>query len=40
MNLVLGKRFLVSIEGNSIADTKVLQEFASHIDVTKLAALQ
>ena len=32
LNLVVAKRFLVTIEGNNIDDTKVLQEFASKID--------
>jgi len=39
LNLVVAKRFLVTIDGNNIADTKVLQEFASKIDSGKLAGL-
>lgn len=40
LNLVVSKRFLVTIEGNNIADTKVLQEFAAKIDSAKLANLK
>lgn len=40
LNLVVGKRFLVTIEGNNISDTTVLQEFASKIDAGKLAAMK
>jgi hypothetical protein len=40
LNLVVAKRFLVTVEGNNIADTKVLQEFASKIDAAKLASLK
>jgi hypothetical protein len=40
LNLVVAKRFLVTIEGNNINDTKVLQDFASKIDATKLAAMK
>jgi hypothetical protein len=40
LNLVVAKRFLVTVEGNNIADTKVLHEFASKIDTAKLAALK
>jgi hypothetical protein len=39
LNLVVAKRFLVTIEGNNISDTKVLQEFASKVDTAKLASL-
>jgi hypothetical protein len=39
LNLVVAKRFLVTIDGNNINDTKVLQEFASKIDTSKLASL-
>ena len=39
LNLVIAKRFLVTIDGNNITDTKVLQEFASKVDTGKLAAL-
>ncbi len=40
LNLVVAKRFLVTVEGNNINDMKVLQEFASKIDTTKLASLK
>lgn len=40
LNLVVAKRFLVTIDGNNISDTKVLQEFASKIDTGKLASLK
>lgn len=40
LNLVVNKRFLVSIEGNNIEDTKVLEEFATKIDAAKLASLK
>jgi hypothetical protein len=40
LNLVVAKRFLVTIEGNNIADTKVLHEFASKLDAGKLAAFK
>ena len=40
LNLVVSKRFLVTIEGNNINDTKVLHEFASKIDATKLAGMK
>lgn len=39
LNLVVGKRFLVTIEGDNISDTKVLHEIASQIDTGKLASL-
>ena len=39
LNLVVAKRFLVTIDGNNIADTKVLQEFAAKMDTAKLTAL-
>lgn len=39
LNLVVAKRFLITIDGNNIADTKVLQEFASRIDAGTLTAL-
>jgi hypothetical protein len=38
LNLVVAKRYLVTIEGNDIADTKVLHEFASKLDAAKLPA--
>jgi hypothetical protein len=40
LNLVVAKRFLVTIEGRDIKDTKVLQEFAGKLDAGKLAALK
>jgi hypothetical protein len=40
LNLVVAKRFLVTIEGNGIADTNVLQDFASKIDAAKLTSLK
>jgi hypothetical protein len=40
LNLVVAKRFLVTIDGSDIADTKVLHEFASKIDAGKLASLK
>lgn len=40
LNAVAAKRFLVQIEGRDIADTKVLHDFASKIDMNKLAALK
>lgn len=40
LNLVVAKRFLVTVEGDNINDTKVLQEFASKIDANKLASLK
>jgi hypothetical protein len=40
LNLVVNKRFLVTIEGQNIEDTKVLEEFATKIDTAKLASLK
>ena len=40
LNIFVGKRFLLSIEGDDIADTKVLHEFAEKMDFGKLAALK
>jgi hypothetical protein len=40
LNLVVAKRFLITIEGSDIADTKVLHEFASKLDVGKLGSLK
>lgn len=40
LNIVAGKRFLVTIEGDELADTKVLHEFASKMDFAKIAALK
>ena len=40
LNALVGKRFLVQIEGQQIDDTKVLHELAGKIDMGKLAALK
>lgn len=40
LNLVVAKRFLVTIEGNNITDAKVLHDFASKLDTSKLASLK
>jgi hypothetical protein len=40
LNLVVAKRFLVTIDGSDIGDAKVLHEFASKLDASKLAALK
>lgn len=40
LNLVVGKRFLVTVEGDRIADAKVLHEFMSKLDTGKLAQLK
>jgi hypothetical protein len=37
---IVGKRFLVSIEGNDIDDVKALREVVGKIDLAKLAALK
>jgi hypothetical protein len=39
LNIVLAKRFLVTVEGDNINDTKILHEFASKIDASKLESL-
>jgi len=39
LNLVVGKRFLVSLEGRRLADMKQLHDFAGRVDFTKLAGL-
>lgn len=39
VNLVVAKRFLVTIDGTNIDDTKTLLEFASRVDAAKLASL-
>lgn len=36
LNLVIGKRFLVTVEGSNIDDTKVLHQFATAIDAARL----
>lgn len=40
LNLFVGKRFLVSLEGDELADTKILHDFASKMDIAKIAALK
>jgi hypothetical protein len=40
LNLVVDKRFLVTVEGDNINDTKVLHDFASKVDTSKLSALK
>ena len=40
LNLFVGKRFLVSLEGDELADTKILHEFASKMDLGKIASLK
>lgn len=38
--VVVGNRFLVTIDGNDLSDNKVLQEFVSKVDLSKLATLK
>jgi hypothetical protein len=40
VNALVGKRFLVTIDGNGIEDVKVLHDVAARIDMGKLAALK
>jgi hypothetical protein len=40
LNALVGKRFLLQIEGRDIEDTKVLHDLASKIDMGQLAALK
>ena len=40
VNALVGKRFLLSIEGNNVADVKALHAIAAKIDMNKLAALK
>ena len=40
LNIFAGKRFMVTIEGRDLADTKVLHEFASQVDFSKITGLQ
>ena len=40
LNIFVGKRFMVTIEGRELADTKVLHEFASKMDFARIAALK
>ena len=39
LNIVVAKRFLVSVEGDKLADVKQLHDFAAKVDFGKLAAL-
>lgn len=40
LNVFVGKRFLLSVEGDEIDDVKVLHEFVSQMDLGKLASLK
>jgi hypothetical protein len=40
LNILVNKRFLVTIEGDDLADTKVLHEVAGLMDFGKLGALK
>jgi hypothetical protein len=40
LNAFIGKRFLLTVEGNNIDDIKALHEIVSKVDVGKLAALK
>ena len=40
VNAFVGKRFLLTIEGNNIENVKILHEAAGRIDMNKLAALK
>jgi hypothetical protein len=40
VNALVGKRFLLSIEGNNVPDVKALHAIAATIDLNKLAALK
>lgn len=40
LNIFVNKRFMVSLEGRELADTKVLHEFASRMDFGKIAGLK
>lgn len=40
LNAIVGKRFVVTFEGNNIDNTKVLYELASKADLAKLAAMK
>jgi hypothetical protein len=40
LNVFVGKRFLVTIQGDELADTKVLHEIASKMDFGKIASLK
>ena len=40
LNIFIGKRFMVTIEGRGLADTKALHDFAAHVDFGKVAGLK
>jgi hypothetical protein len=40
LNVVVAKRFLVTVEGENIADTKILHEFATKMDTAKLDSIK
>jgi hypothetical protein len=40
LNALVGKRYLLQIEGNGVDDPRVLHEFASRIDMGRLAGLK
>jgi hypothetical protein len=40
LNLLVNKRFLLTVEGNDLEDTRILHDFVSSIDMDKLAALK
>jgi hypothetical protein len=40
LGTVVGNRFLITIDGNDIADVKSVKDIASRIDMAKLAALK
>jgi hypothetical protein len=40
LSALVNKRFVVTVEGRGIEDTKVLQEFAGKVDMSKVAALK
>ena len=40
LNIVVAKRYLVTVEGQDLTDTKPLHEIAARIDAAKLAALK
>jgi hypothetical protein len=40
LNALVGKRFLVQIDGRGIEDTKLLHELAGKIDMAKLSTLK
>jgi len=40
LNIFAGKRFMVTIEGRELADTKVLHDFAAQVDFAKITGLK